>query len=80
MAILAERFPAATKEFMTSLRRESYIKIGETYRPLVSPILFADERKETAPAKAEDKSQKATGKNEKTASKTESPKDKTPRE
>lgn len=48
MAILSERAPTATKEFMTNLRRDSYIKIGETYRPLVSPILFAEERKEKA--------------------------------
>jgi polyhydroxyalkanoate synthesis regulator phasin len=51
MAILSERAPAATKEFMSSLRRESYIKIGETYRPIVSPILFSDDRKEKAPGK-----------------------------
>ena len=46
MAILAEKAPAAQKEFMASLRQDSYIKISETYRPLVAPILFADERKE----------------------------------
>ncbi len=51
MAILTERAPAATKEFMSSLRQESYIKIGETYRPIVSPILFAEERKEKTPGK-----------------------------
>ncbi|NOT47806.1 MAG: hypothetical protein HOP17_08660 [Acidobacteria bacterium] len=54
MAILAEKAPTATKEFMSTLRQDSYIKIGETYRPLVSPILFAEERKEKAPAKAEE--------------------------
>ena len=46
MAILTERAPAAQKEFMASLRQDSYIKISETYRPLVAPILFAEERKE----------------------------------
>ena len=54
MAILAEKAPAATKEFMANLRQESYIKIGEQYRPLVSPILFAEERKEKTPAKTEE--------------------------
>lgn len=54
MAILAEKAPAATKEFMATLRQESYIKIGETYRPLVSPILFAEERKEKIPSKTEE--------------------------
>lgn len=63
MAILAERAPAATKEFMATLRQESYIKIGEQYRPLVSPILFAEERKEKAPAKTEEaKAAKKPGK------------------
>lgn len=33
------------KKFMSELRENSYIKISETYRPVVSPILFADERK-----------------------------------
>lgn len=51
MAILNERAPTATKEFMATLRQDSYIKIGESYRPLVSPILFAEERKEKTPSK-----------------------------
>jgi len=46
MAILGERAPNAIKEFMATLRKNSYIKIGEAYRPLVSPVLFAEERKE----------------------------------
>ena len=46
MAILAEKAPAAQKEFMASLRQDSYIKISESYRPIVAPILFAEERKE----------------------------------
>lgn len=48
MAILNERAPAAQKEFMATLRQESYIKINESYRPTVAPILFAEERKERA--------------------------------
>lgn len=58
MAILNERFAAASKDYMATLRKESYIKIGETYRPMVSPILFAEERKEkaaTAPAEKKEK-------------------------
>jgi peptidyl-prolyl cis-trans isomerase SurA len=43
-AMLAERLPEEQKKFFAKLREDSYIKIGETYRPLVAPILFADER------------------------------------
>jgi len=43
--IAFERIPEARKKFMATLRKEAYIKINETYRPLVSPILFADDRK-----------------------------------
>ncbi|HMT08194.1 MAG TPA: peptidylprolyl isomerase, partial [Pyrinomonadaceae bacterium] len=46
IAMLQESFPEASKKFLTKLRSDSYIKISDTYRPLVSPILFADERKE----------------------------------
>lgn len=46
MAILSEKMPVEQKKFMSKLRNESYIKISDSYRPLVSPILFADERKE----------------------------------
>lgn len=47
LAIMTERFPEEQKKFMTKVREDSYIKISETYRPMVSPILFADERKTT---------------------------------
>jgi hypothetical protein len=47
-AILQERFPEAQKKFFVSLREEAYIKISDTYRPIVAPILFSDERKEKA--------------------------------
>lgn len=47
LAILQEKGPAAQKKFMTDLRTDAYIKINETYRPIVSPLLYADERKET---------------------------------
>jgi parvulin-like peptidyl-prolyl isomerase len=51
MAILQESFPAGQKQFMADLRKDSYIKISDSYRPLVAPILFADERKDKAPSK-----------------------------
>lgn len=47
-AILAEREPEAKKKFMAQLRDDSYIKISDTFRPIVSPILYADERKDKA--------------------------------
>lgn len=40
-----ERLPEERKKYMSQLRTESYIKINEAYRPLVSPVLFADDRK-----------------------------------
>ncbi len=46
MAILNEKFPAEQKKFMAKLREDSYIKINDSYRPLVAPVLFADERKD----------------------------------
>ena len=49
--IAFERIPDERKKFMTTLRREAYIKINETYRPLVSPILFGDDRKTEKAAK-----------------------------
>ena len=44
-AMSAEKFPDEQKKFMSKLRDNSFIKISDTYRPIVSPILFADERK-----------------------------------
>lgn len=46
LAIMSERVPAEQKKFMATLRSDSLIKINDRYRPLVSPILFADERKD----------------------------------
>ncbi len=46
MAIMNEKFPDEQKKFMSKLRGDSYIKISDTYRPMVAPILFADERKD----------------------------------
>ncbi len=50
MAITMERGPEMQKKYLSELRRDSYIKISDTYRPIVSPILFADERKATEKA------------------------------
>lgn len=44
-ALTFERLPVERKKYMTALRKDSYIKIAETYKPLVSPVLFEDERK-----------------------------------
>ncbi len=46
LAITMEKGPERQKQFLASLRSESYIKIRDSYRPIVSPILFADDRKE----------------------------------
>ncbi|HVF30862.1 MAG TPA: peptidyl-prolyl cis-trans isomerase, partial [Pyrinomonadaceae bacterium] len=45
MAITVEKAPEEQKKFLATLRGDSYIKISDSYRPLVSPILFADDRK-----------------------------------
>ena len=45
LALMTERFPDEQKKFMSKLRENAYIKISESYRPIVSPVLFADERK-----------------------------------
>lgn len=44
-AMTIEVIAEKRKEFMVSLRSDAYIKISESYRPIVSPVLFADERK-----------------------------------
>ncbi|HLM01361.1 MAG TPA: peptidyl-prolyl cis-trans isomerase [Pyrinomonadaceae bacterium] len=44
-AMTYERLPEERKKFMATLRKESYIKISESYKPLVAPLLFEDERK-----------------------------------
>ncbi len=50
--ITFERAPEERKKYMINLRQDAYIKISESYRAIVSPILFADERS-TKPAKSE---------------------------
>ncbi|MBX3244903.1 MAG: peptidyl-prolyl cis-trans isomerase [Acidobacteria bacterium] len=46
MAIMSEKAEAEGKKYMSSLRQDAYIKINDSYRPIVAPILFAEERKE----------------------------------
>lgn len=45
VAITMERAPEAQKKFFADLRSNSYIKVNDNYRPLVSPILFEEDRK-----------------------------------
>jgi peptidyl-prolyl cis-trans isomerase SurA len=58
-AMLEENYPSALKAYMTKLRADAYIKISDSYRPVVSPLLYADERSET-PAKAAAQEQSST--------------------
>jgi len=46
LAMLQENVPGEQKKFLATLRQDSYIKISDAYKPMVAPILFADERKE----------------------------------
>ena len=46
MAMMSEKLPDEQKKFMAKLRQDAYIKISDSYRPIVNPILFADERKD----------------------------------
>lgn len=44
--MMKTKLPDAQKTFFADLRNDSYIKINDSYRPLVSPILFGEDRKE----------------------------------
>ena len=44
-AMTYERIPAERKKYMSTLRREAYIKINDTYRPIVAPFLVNEETK-----------------------------------
>jgi peptidyl-prolyl cis-trans isomerase SurA len=46
MAMMQEKAPDEQRKFMAKLREGSYIKISDTYRPVVAPVLFSEERKE----------------------------------
>lgn len=52
-AMTIDVVPEKRKAFMMKLREDAYIKISDNYRPMVAPVLFADERKAeaTKPAK-----------------------------
>src|SRR5687768_1731771 len=59
LALMQEKIPEEQKKFFATLRAESYIKIGDNYRPMVSPILFSEDRQEkTAPGKEKTKDNK----------------------
>ena len=64
LAITMERAGEEQKKFFTELRNDSYIKINDNYRPLVSPLLFAEERREKSETKApvKDEAKKASSK------------------
>lgn len=42
-AMLYEKGPEARKKYMKDLRKDAYIKISETYRALVTPILYKED-------------------------------------
>ncbi len=44
LAILRERSPEARKKYLSELRRDAYIKLSDSFRPLVGPILFKDDK------------------------------------
>jgi peptidyl-prolyl cis-trans isomerase SurA len=48
LAMMTERLPEEQKKYFAKLREDAYIKLSQTYTPLVAPILFADDRKEKA--------------------------------
>lgn len=50
-AVATEKFPEARKKYMTELRKDAYIKISESWRAIVSPVLYADDRKPDAQGK-----------------------------
>jgi peptidyl-prolyl cis-trans isomerase SurA len=50
-AMLEVGYPDALKKYMVKLREDSYIKISDTYKPIVSPLLYADERATTTATK-----------------------------
>lgn len=55
LALMQEGIAAEQQKFMAKLREESYIKISDSYRPLVGPLLFMEERKATTEVKSDKK-------------------------
>ncbi len=45
IAMTYEKLPTKRKEYMKNLRADSYIKINETYRPEVAPVLYEENAK-----------------------------------
>jgi hypothetical protein len=45
LAIVVRKAPKSRRNFLRTLRAESYIKISDTYRPIVAPILFRRTRR-----------------------------------
>lgn len=43
-AITYERMPEAQKKFMSDLRKDAYIKISDSYRALITPVLYKDDK------------------------------------
>ena len=72
-----ERAGQAQKKYFADLRSNAYIKVNDNYRPLVSPVLFEEERKDTPAAKEEAKTVSEDAQKEKTSGGKESSKDKT---
>ena len=44
-AMTYEKIPDERRKYLGTLRQDAYIKINDTYRPMVAPLLFAEERK-----------------------------------
>lgn len=49
-ALWMEKIPAARKKFMKNLKEDAFIKIRESYRPVVTPFLDAEEKTEETTA------------------------------
>jgi len=51
VAILKERVPPARKKYLQVLKDDAYIKIAESWRPIVTPFLKDDTQEETTASK-----------------------------
>jgi hypothetical protein len=64
-----EKLPDERRKYLTNLREESYIKINDTYRPTVAPLLFIEgektETKKNVSNKTDDKKDKKEDKKDK---------------
>jgi hypothetical protein len=68
-AMTYEKLPDERRKYLTNLREESYIKINDTYRPTVAPLLFIEDAKtdtkKTESKKTDDKKDKKEDKKDK---------------